>query len=153
MSNIRDEKIAFKEFNRKQHFFIFYSFAILVDLTVLNLFSQYWDNVYIDNFTTSLLVAILLQLLLQITVKIEHHVSNYFKKKEGLQAKILRGLSVWGILFVSKLIILQAIQLLFGESIIFSGAIHGLVAFIVVVVAIIIAEQTIIKINKSLGDN
>ncbi|MDQ7045112.1 MAG: hypothetical protein Q9M32_04280 [Sulfurimonas sp.] len=43
---IEDQKIAFKEFNRKQHYFVFYSFAILVDLTVLNLFDQYWDNVH-----------------------------------------------------------------------------------------------------------
>lgn len=151
MSNIIDEQIVFKTFNRKQHYFVFYSFAILVDLTVLNLFNQYWDNVYIDNFTTSLLVAILLQILLQITVKIEHHVASYFKAKEGSKAKIQRAISTWAILFVSKLIILKAIDLLFHDNIIFSGMVHGLVTFIVVVITIIAAEQLIIKINALLG--
>lgn len=151
MSNITDEQIVFKEFNRKQHFFVSYSFAILVDLTVINLFNQYWDNVYIDNFTTSLLVAILLQSLLLITIKIEHHVANYFKTKNGLKAKIMRVFSAWAILFISKLTILKTIEFLFTESIVFSGMIHGLVTFIVVVITIIIAEQIIIKVNDSLA--
>jgi len=151
MSNITDEQIVFKEFNRKQHFFVSYSFAILVDLTVINLFNEYWDNVYIDSFSTSLLVAILLQTLLLITVKIEQHVANYFKTKDGLQAKVMRVFSTWAILFISKLTILKTIEFLFTESVVFSGMIHGLVTFIIVVIAIIVAEQTIIKLNRLLA--
>jgi len=36
----------------RQQLFIRYFTAILIDLTVLNLFDEYWDNVVIESFTT-----------------------------------------------------------------------------------------------------
>ncbi|MBQ0719709.1 MAG: hypothetical protein KBT88_05380 [Gammaproteobacteria bacterium] len=135
----------------RQRLFIKYILAVLVDLTVLNLFNQYWEHVYIESFSISLLAAILLQLLLQITLVIEHKVASFFQGKEGLKHKLGRGLSTWAILFVSKLVILQAINFAFGNSVLFTGPIHGLVAFIIAVVAIIVAEQIITRIYRSLG--
>jgi len=139
-----------KQYNYHQHLFIRYTFAILVDLTVLNLFNEYWEHVYIESFTVSLLAAILLQLLLQVTLKIEHKVAHYFKSQTGVRARIMRGISTWAILFISKLIILKAMVVLFGDSIVFSGALHGVFTFIAVVIAIIVTEQLIMKINRML---
>ena len=138
-------------FTRRQQLFFRYTLAILIDLTVLNLFDEFWDYVFIEHFSISLLAAILLQVLLQITLIIEHRVANYFKRSSGVRAKILRGLSTWGILFGSKFAILEAINIAFGDSVIFSGPIHGMVAFIVVVIAIIIAEQTFMRIYRALA--
>jgi len=138
-SIIKNERAG--SFSRRQQLFFKYVFFVLIDLTVLNLFNEYWDNVYIEQFSISLLVALLLQILLQLTIAIEHRVANFFKGKATLKAKILRALSTWAILFSSKLIILEAINISFGNSVLFNGPVHGLVAFIVVVVVIIIAEQ------------
>jgi len=146
------KKPAYKEHNKRQHLFIKYTFAILVDLTILNLFDEYCDYVTLSSFSISLVAAILLQLLLQITLTIEHKVADYFKTKEGLQAKILRGVSTWAILFISKLVMLEAIEVIFPVNIHFSGPIHGAVSFIAVIVAMILAEQSIIKINQMLKD-
>ena len=44
-----------------QRLFMRYFTAILIDLTVLNLFDEYWDAVTISSFTVSLLAAIVLQ--------------------------------------------------------------------------------------------
>ena len=152
MSQEQTKKPAYIEHNRRQHLFIKYTFAILVDLTILNLFDEFSDYVTLSSFSISLVAAILLQLLLQITLKIEHKVADYFKQKEGLQAKILRGLSTWGILFISKLVMLKAIEVLFPLNIHFTGPIHGAVAFIAVIISMILAEQSIMKINKMLKD-
>jgi hypothetical protein len=138
-------------FSRRQYLFFRYTFFVLIDLTVLNLFNQYWDLVFIEHFSISLLAALLLQVLLQITIAIEHRVANFFKQKSGIKAKVLRGLSTWGILFGSKLVILEAINISFGSSVLFSGPIHGLVAFILVVIAIIVAEQIFLWIYRSLA--
>lgn len=152
MSQENLKKQAYIQYNRRQHLFVKYTFAILVDLTVLNLFDEYCDYVTLSSFSVSLLAAIVLQLLLQITLKIEHKVAEYFKQKEGLRSKIMRGLSTWGILFISKLVMLKTIEVLFPLNIHFSGPIHGAVAFIGVIIVMILAEQLIIKINKSLRD-
>ncbi|PCJ35338.1 MAG: hypothetical protein COA75_10645 [Cellvibrionales bacterium] len=135
----------------RQRLFIKYVLAILVDLTVLNLFDQYWDHVYIESFSISLLAATLLQFLLQLTIALEHKVADYFKKKDGLKHKIARGLSTWVILFVSKLVILQAISFAFGDSVLFTGHVHGLIAFIIVIIAIVIAEQSVTKAYRALA--
>jgi len=138
-------------YSRRQKIFLSFTFAVLVDLTVLNLFDQFWDYVYIEHFSISLLAALLLQSLLRVTISIEHRVASYFKKQSGLRAKILRGLSTWGILFGSKFVILEAINRVFGDEVLFTGPIHGLLAFIVVIIAIIIAEQVFIRIYRSLA--
>jgi len=138
-------------YTNKQKLFVRYFTAILVDLTVLNLFDEYWDYVQIDSFTISLLAAILLQVLLKITIKIEHRVGKYFQSKPGTRAKVLRLLSAWAILFGSKLVILEAVNIAFGDQVLFTGPLNGLVAFIVVVVAILAAEFLIMKFNKFLG--
>ena len=145
-----DEEIA-GSYSRRQRIFLSFTFAVLVDLTVLNLFDEFWDYVYIEYFSISLLAALLLQSLLRVTISIEHRVASYFKKQSGLKARILRGLSTWGILFGSKFVILEAINIAFGDDVLFTGPIHGLVAFIVVVIAVIVAEQIFSWVYRSLA--
>jgi len=138
-------------YTRKQQLFFRYTFMVLIDLTVLNLFNQFWDYVYIKSFLISLLAAILLQVLLKLTIVIEHRAAGYFKDKPGLKPKIYRGLSAWAILFVSKLVILELINLSFGKSVLFSGPVNGLVAFVTVVTVIIATEQAFSRLYRSLG--
>ena len=148
-TNLQDELVG--SFSRRQQIFFRYTYFVLIDLTVLNLFGQYWDLVFIENFLISLLTAILLQVLLQATMAVEHRIAGYFKSKSGVSAKVSRGLSTWAILFGSKLVILEAINIAFGDSVVFSGPIEGLVAFVVVVVAIICAEQFLLWIYRKLA--
>jgi hypothetical protein len=49
-------------------------------------------------------------------------------------------------------VILEAINLSFGDSVVFRGPMHGLIAFLTVVIVIIIAEQLIAWIYRSLAD-
>jgi hypothetical protein len=137
-------------FIKRQLLFNRFTFFVLIDLTVLNLFAQYWENVYVANFTISLFTALLLQSLLVLTLVIEHRVASYFNAKPGVMAKVKRVFSAWAILFLSKLLILEAINFFFGSGMVFSGAVHGLVAFIVVVTAMIVAEQVVKKIYHTL---
>jgi hypothetical protein len=127
----------FKSFSKKQLLFIRYVTAILIDLTVLNLFNEYWINVQISSFSISLLVAIVLQLMLQITFKIEHGVGSYLLK-EG--RKGLRIFTAWALLFGSKFAILWVLELLFDDKIMFKGPVHGIVAFIIVIITMVVTE-------------
>ena len=138
-------------FNTKQQLFVRYFTAILIDLTVLNLFDEYWDLVIIDSFTISMFAAILLQVLLKVTMKIEHHLAEYFKSKPGIMAKFMRYFSAWLVLFGSKFVILEAVNLAFGDRVLFSGPLHGIVAFIVVLVVMLTAELLVVRFNKSLA--
>lgn len=147
-----EEKQQLMAYSIRQQLFIKYTIVVLVDLTVLNFFNQYWDYVFIETFMISLLTAILLQFLMQVAIKIEHYAADFLEIKMGLTNKIYRVVSAWTILFISKLVILEAINLSFGDSVVFSGPIHGVVSFLAVVIVIIIAEQLIAWIYRSLSD-
>ncbi|MGB5505930.1 MAG: hypothetical protein WBM70_04490 [Sulfurovum sp.] len=135
----------------KQLIFLKYLTWVLVDLTVLNFFAEYWDRVTITSFGLSLFIAITLQILLKMTIALEHRLSNYMKSNEKLNKKVLHIFSTWFVLFASKFVMLWILQFLFGDAIVFSGAYHGVVAFIVVVMAILAAEYVLTRIYRSLA--
>ncbi|MET1162380.1 MAG: hypothetical protein ABWY48_07540 [Pseudoxanthomonas sp.] len=138
--------------SNKQRLFMRYFTAILIDLVVLNLFVEYSDNVSIDSFTISLLAAILLQVLLKLTIAVEHRVALFFKGRPGGLMKFLRFFFAWLVLFGSKFVILEAITLAFGDKVRFGGMYHGIVTLIVVIVAMLIAEEAIVRLYRRLGD-
>ena len=134
-----------------QKLFVRYFTAVLTDLVVINLFAEFWRHVVIDSFTISLLVAILLQILLKLTLALEHRVADFFNARAGATAKLMRYLSAWAILFGSKFVILAAVNFAFGDQVRFGGPYHGVVAFIVVVVAILAAEEFVARLYRRLG--
>lgn len=134
-----------------QRLFVRYLLAVLIDLTILNLFDEFWRHVSIDSFTVSIIAAILLQVLLQATLALEHRVALFFKQKPGGLAKVLRYFSAWLILFGSKFVMLGAIDLAFGDGVIFSGPLHGVVVFIIVIVAMLVAEELAVRVYRRLS--
>jgi len=153
MSQEKQPSVTARSFSLRQLLFLKYTLIVLIDLVVLGLFNQYWDLVYIETFTIAMLAAMLLQFLMQVAIRIEHTAADYlFGGKSGTHIKVMRGVSAWAIIFISKLVILEAINLSFGDSVVFSGPIHGLVSFLTVVIVIIIAEQGVIWIYRSLAD-
>ena len=137
-------------FSRKQQLFLRYLTWTLVDLTVLNFFAEYWDKVTITSFGVSLFIAITLQVLLKTTISLEHRISKYMKSKERLDKKVLHIFTTWFVLFASKFVMLWVLQLLFGDAIVFAGVYHGVVTFIVLVVAILLAEYLLMRLFESL---
>lgn len=134
-----------------QRMFARYFTAILIDLTVLNLFDEYSDRVSIDTFTTSLFAAILLQVLLKATLAVEHRVAEYFNAMQGGFARFLRFLSAWLILFGSKFVILEAISFAFGDKVVFEGRLHGLLTLIVVLVVMLLVEELVVRFYRRLA--
>jgi len=136
--------------SNRQRLFMRYFTAILVDLTVLNLFAEYWDRVVIDSFTISLFAAILLQVLLKLTVALEHRVAAFFDAKPGAFARFMRYASAWAILFGSKFAILGAIHIAFGDAVHFAGKAHGIVPLLLVIVAMLAAEEALVRVYRRL---
>jgi hypothetical protein len=136
--------------SNSQRLFVRYFTGILIDLVVLNLFAQYWDKVTVSSFAVSLLAAGVLQVLLKLTIAVEHRVAKFFKARPGRMMTFLRFFCAWLVLFGSKFVILEALSTMFGNSVHFSGAFHGIVALIVVVIAMLIAEEAIVRLYRRL---
>jgi hypothetical protein len=135
----------------RQMLFIRYFTAILVDLVVLNILDEYWHRVEIESFTVSLFAAVMLQVLLQLTLKLEHALADWFKSKSGTLFTILRWVSTWLVLFVSKFVILFALNVTFGDGVHFGGPLHGVVAFIVAVVLMLAAEEAVVRFVRRIA--
>lgn len=138
--------------SNKQRLFMRYFTAILIDLVVLNLFVEYSNKVFVDSFTTSLLAAVVLQILLKLTLVVEHMVADFFKARPGGWMKFLRFFFAWLVLFGSKFVILEALDVLFGDKVRFEGAFHGIVWLILVVVVMLLVEELIVRIYRRLAD-
>jgi hypothetical protein len=135
----------------RQRLFAWYLTAILIDLAVLNLFVEHSRYVVIESFTVSLLCAVLLQLLLKLAIAAEHRVAAFFKARQGGSAKVMRFFCAWVVLFGSKFVILGAIDFAFGDNVDFGGAFNGLVALIVVIVVMLVAEETAVRLYRRLA--
>ncbi|MEZ8820288.1 MULTISPECIES: hypothetical protein [unclassified Vibrio] len=135
-------------FNTPQRLFVGYTLAVLVDLVVLNFFDEYWDFVNIESFTISLIAA----LLLKLSIGLEHKIAEHFKSKPGTAPKVYRAITTYIILMGSKFVMLEAINLLFGDKVSFTGPWGGVVAFFAVVFTILVAEVIVSKIYFALDD-
>ena len=136
----------------KQRAFMRYLSATLVDLAVLGLCVEYGRGyVAADSFTVILVAAIILQVLLKLTIVLEHRLAAYFNARPGGFAKFMRFFSAWLVLFGSKFVILEALSLAFGDGLRFGGPFNGIVALIVVVVAMLAAEAALVKVYRRLG--
>ena len=134
----------------RQKWYMRYLTAVLIDLLVLNLFVEYSRHVTIDSFTVSVFAALLLQVLLKLTLALEHRLGMYFKSKSGRVARVMRWFSAWLVLFGSKFVILEAVDLAFGDRVVFAGPLHGLVVIIAVLFAMLLAEEGIVRIYRRL---
>jgi len=141
------------EINQRQRLFLIFTLFVLADLTVINLFDEYASSYFhISSFTASIVMAVILQILLVITIKIEHKIADFFKSKEGVINLILRILLTWALLFGSKIIMMKIVDLILGNKIEYYGPYHGLGAFILIIIGMIIAENLLKKVFLSLKD-
>jgi hypothetical protein len=114
---------------------------------VLNLFVEYVDAVVIDSFTISILTAVLLKVLLDIVMHFEHSVRSFFAAKEGAFYRVVGTLSLIAILFVGKLLILEAVDLVFGDHV----ELGHFIEVVALVLALMITRRLFGVLFQSLG--
>lgn len=142
---------AAQPISTRQGLFLRYFTAILIDLVVLNLFVEYSDRVIIDSFTVTIFAAVLLQVLLKLTLAIEHKLADFWNARTGGFARFMRYFSAWLVLFGSKFVILEAVNVFFGNSIDFVGRFDGLLVLIAVIVAMLLAEDLTVRFYRRLA--
>ena len=128
---------------KAQGAFVSWTKDILIYILVLNLFVEYNAKIVIDSFTISIFTAILLKILLEIILKLEHKVAA------ALEAyKVLRIFFIWLILFGSKFLILEVIDIVFGEHV----ELGKFLDVIVLVIALMVAREIFQRIYLVLGE-
>jgi hypothetical protein len=132
---------------RRQLIFFSWTKDVLIYVVVLNLFVEYVEKVVIDSFTISILTAILLKALLDVILGLEHRVAHFFEARPGKLSKFLRIMSTWVILFLSKFLILEVVDLVFGDHV----ELGKFVQVLSLVIALMVAREVVQRIYMALG--
>ena len=90
---------------------------VLVYIVVLNLWVEFAGAVIIDSFWISILTAVLLKGMLDLIIGVEHQVNEFFKAKGTTTMRIIGLLCTWAILFLSKFLILEVVDVVFGDHV------------------------------------
>jgi len=127
---------------RRQMIFASWTKDVLIYIIVLNLFVEFNSKIIIDSFTISIFTAILLKILLEVILKLEHTVSERFKSYRALRIFL-----VWLVLFGSKFLILEVVDLVFGDHV----ELGKFLDVILLVIALMVAREVFQRIYVSLG--
>ena len=135
--------------NGRQLAYLWLLTSILVNIVVLNLFVEYADKVVIDSFTISIFTAVLLSAMLYAITRFEHRIRHFFfETHDGRSWRVAGVFAIWGVLFGSKFIILEAVDIVFGDHV----ELGKLVEVILIVVVMLLVKALTIRVFTALGD-
>ena len=131
--------------SRRQQVFAGAVLNVLVNVVVLNLFVEFADEVVIDSFVISVLTALLLTAMLAVLARFEHRIHHFFFEKHSW--RFAGVVTIWLVLFAGKLLILEVVNLVFGDHV----SLGHLLEVILIVVTMMVAGQLMQMIYDRLG--
>lgn len=131
----------------RQRTFASWTSDVLIYTVVLNLFVEYRPAVIVESFTVSILTAVLFKVLLDLVMGLEGRVHGFFAAKEGAIYRVMGSASLFVILFFGKLLVLQAVHLVFGDAV----ELGSLAQEVVLILALMITREVFHRIYLALG--
>ena len=120
---------------------------VFVYVVVLNLFIEYLPSVLSETFTLSLLTAVLLKGILEVVVAAKKRVRARYRRASGPAGKAVAAVLLWLVLFGSKVVVLEAVALVFGDRV----ALGGLVSVTLLVVTLLLARALVRRLLRTGG--
>ncbi len=133
--------------SRQQSLFAPWATDVLLNIVVLGLFVEYSDSIVIDSFTIVILAAVVLKALVAATLRLEHRVRSFFRRRGGTVNKVLGIVTAIVILFSSKFVILEVIDIIFRDDV----EIDGFIPLVLLIITMIAAEQVVSFIYERLS--
>jgi hypothetical protein len=117
-----------------QRVFFDWTVDTMLYLVVLGFFSEYTSGVTIDSLSTIFFVSLVLYGLTYMTFGLKRRVGVWFARRPAGPNRIAHGLSIWAILFFSKFVFLEVLDLVFGDAVEFRSFVWLMAVLVVVVV-------------------
>ena len=133
---------------RGQELFASWVTDVLVYVLVLNLFVEYVPKVVTESFTISIFTAVVLKLLIDTIARLERRVRGWFAEREGPIWRALGVAVVFSILFISKFVVLEIIDVVFGDRV----SLGGFIEVALLVVTMILARRSVTWVYRRLGE-
>jgi hypothetical protein len=108
-------------------------------VVVLNVAIEYVPSVISEGFTLSLLTALLLKIALEIVIALKAKVVNRLRAATTRRAKLAAALSLWVVAAGSKLVVLELVDLVFGDAV----SLGGFIPVTLLVVALLVSRAAV----------
>lgn len=135
--------------NSKQKLFWDMILGILVYAVVLGFFEDYTTIISTWSYSTTFLVAIVMQLLTYATFWLKSQIVKRFRGREEKRYLTILIFGVWAIMFISKFVFLAVIDFIFGNSVEISGFIGLVIIIITMSVVKKLIDATYIRLGKN----
>lgn len=132
--------------NSNQKIFQDILLGTLIYSVVLGFFNDYTDILNTTSYSTTFLASFVLQLMIYPTFKLKSFLVSWWNQRDTKHKKIGMVLSVWAVMFFSKFVFLEVIDIVFGSNVEMSGFI-GLIA---IIACATILQKLISIINQKL---
>jgi hypothetical protein len=90
-------------------------------VVVLNLAVEYLPAVISEGFTLSLLTAVLLKVALELVIVLKTKVIDRLRVATTRRGKVTAALTLWVVAAGSKLVVLELVDLVFGDAVSLGG--------------------------------
>ena len=120
----------------------------LLYAVVMGFFNDYTDYLSVQSFSTLFLAALVMQALTYATFSFKGRVSRWYRGRTGTGTLIAHGLSIWAIMFFSKFVFLEVINIVFGSAV----EITSFVGLLLIIATMVIAGRLIELIDRRLAD-
>jgi hypothetical protein len=94
---------------------------LFVYVVVLNLAIEYTPSVISESFTFSLLTAGLLKIALELVILLKNDILTRLRAADTRRAKLAAAVSLWVVSAGSKLVVLELVDLVFGDDVSLGG--------------------------------
>jgi hypothetical protein len=94
---------------------------LFVYVVVLNLFIEYFPSVISESFTLSLLTAALLKITLELVLSTKSKIVSRMRNATTRGARSASALLLWVVAAGSKIVVLELVDLVFGDAVSLGG--------------------------------
>ena len=108
-------------------------------MVVLNLAIEYLPSVISEGFTLSLLTAVLLKIALEVVIHLKGWLLSRLRNADTRRAKLTAAVSMWVVAAGSKLVVLELVDLIFGDAV----SLGGFISVTLLVVALLASRAAL----------
>ena len=109
---------------------------LFVYVVVLNLAIEYVPSVISESFTLSLLTALLLKVALELVLLVKSRILARLRAATTPRAKTVAALTLWVVAVASKILVLELVDLVFGDSV----SLGGFIPVTLLVIALLLSR-------------
>jgi hypothetical protein len=120
---------------------------VFVYVVVLNLAIEYTPSVISESFSLSLLTAALLKIALELVILLKSQILTRLRAADTRRAKFVAAVSLWVVAAGSKLVMLELVDLVFGDAV----SLGGFISVTLLVGALLVSRAAVRRVLSDIA--